>query len=51
VFRSEALSKKSDEGSESLAMDSILDGSRHTGILTATAEQYRRWLRQQKNAK
>jgi hypothetical protein len=51
VFRSEAWSKKSDEGSESLAMDSTLDGSGHTGILTAMAEQYRRWLRQRKNAR
>ncbi len=51
VFRSEAWSKKSDEGSESLVMDSNLDGSGHTGILTAVAEQYRRWLRQRKNAR
>jgi hypothetical protein len=32
-------------------MDSTLDGSRHTGILTVAAEQYRRWLRQRKNAR
>jgi hypothetical protein len=38
VFRSEALSKKSDEGSEFLAMDSTLDGSGHTGILMAAAK-------------
>ena len=51
MFQSMALSKKSDEGSESLAMDSTFDGSRHTGILTVAAEQYRRWLRQRKNAR
>jgi hypothetical protein len=33
------------------AIYSTFDGSRHTGILTAAAEQYRRWLRQWKNAK
>ncbi len=47
----EAWSKKSDESSESLVMDSTLDGSGHTGILMAAAEQYRRWLRQRKNAR
>ena len=51
VFQSEAWSKKSDEGSESLAMDSSLDGSGHTGILMAAAEQYQRWLTQRKNAR
>ena len=51
MFRSEAWSKKSDEGSESLAIDSTFDASGHTGILTAVAKQYRRWLRQQKNAR
>ena len=45
VFQSEAWSKKSDEDSEFLAMDSTLDGSGHTGILMAAVEQYRRWLR------
>uniref|UniRef100_A0A2N9H6E6 Uncharacterized protein n=1 Tax=Fagus sylvatica TaxID=28930 RepID=A0A2N9H6E6_FAGSY len=34
-----------------LAMYSTFDGSGHTGILTAVAEQYRRWLRQRKNAR
>jgi hypothetical protein len=32
-------------------MDSTLNGSGHIGILTMAAEQYRRWLRQQKNAR
>ena len=51
MFRSEAWSKKSDEGSESLAIDSTFDASGHTEILMAVAEQYRRWLRQRKNAR
>ena len=51
VFRLEAWSKKSDEGSESLAMDSTLDGNEQIKILKAAAEQYRRWLRQRKNAR
>ena len=43
--------KKSDEGSESFAMDSTFDGNGHTGILTVAVEQYRRWLRQRKNTR
>jgi hypothetical protein len=42
VFRSEAWSKKSDEGNVSLVMDSTLDGNGRTGILTATMEQYQK---------
>ena len=34
-----------------LEMYSTFDGSGHTEILTAVAEQYWRWLRQQKNAR
>jgi hypothetical protein len=34
-----------------LAMYSTFDGSGHTGILMVAAEQYRRWLRQRKNAR
>uniref|UniRef100_A0A2N9EG44 Uncharacterized protein n=1 Tax=Fagus sylvatica TaxID=28930 RepID=A0A2N9EG44_FAGSY len=34
-----------------LAMYSTFDGNGHTGILKAAAEQYRRWLRQRKNAR
>ena len=34
-----------------LVMYSNFVGSGHTGILTAAAELYRRWLRQQKNAR
>ena len=34
-----------------LAMYSTFDDNRHTEILTATAEQNQRWLRQQKNAR
>jgi hypothetical protein len=51
VFRSEAWSENPDEGSESLAMDSTFDGNGHTGILTAAAKQYWRWLRQWINAR
>jgi hypothetical protein len=51
VFRSEAWSKSSDEGSESLAIVSTFDGSGHTGILTSAAELNRRWLRQRKSAR
>ena len=51
VFWSEAWSKKSDEGNESLAMDSTDDDSGHTRILMAATEQYQRWLRQRKNAR
>jgi hypothetical protein len=34
-----------------LAMYSTFDDSGHTGILMVAAEQYRRWLRQRKNAR
>jgi hypothetical protein len=34
-----------------LAMYSTFDGNGHIGILTVAAKQYRRWLRQRKNAR
>ena len=39
MFQSEAWRENPDEGSASMAVELTCDGSEHTGILTAAAEQ------------